>query len=490
LTDSTSWRFLAAIHGMHPTVWRQFGVIQANTPAPPAAVQRRFWNQCQHQSWYFLPWHRGYLAAFEEIVRAAIVAAGGPDDWALPYWNYSDSTQPNARTMPDAFDLATLPDGSDNPLRVERRFGDGTTPIELDPSFVELTALQDDVFPGGDSDIPPGFGGPETVFHHGPESETTNGGLESLPHNVIHSVIGGVAPGGDPNDWHDLGLMSMPITAALDPIFWLHHSNIDRLWNVWLRDAQEPHVNPNQPTWLDGPADRQFVMPRSNQGEWTFTAREMLDTTAPSLDYRYDDETPPVVERRAERRMKRLGARVDAAGRTRESEDVAVGSGKTPELIGASDGPVRVTGSTGAAIRLDPSSTQALRGNLERASAAARPSAEPARVFLKLEGIRGTSDAAIYHVYIGLPPNADPAGYRDRLAGTVSLFGVSAASDPNGPAAGSGINQVLEITEIVDALHLSGDDLNRLDLRFVPATAAGAGANFSIGRLSVFKLGE
>ena len=129
-------------------------------------------------------------------------------------------------------------------------------------------------FPGGDSDIPPGFGGPETVFHHGPESETTNGGLESLPHNVIHSVIGGVAPGGNPNDWRDLGLMSLPITAALDPIFWLHHSNIDRLWNVWLRDAQEPHVNPDQATWLDGPADRQFVMPRSNQGEWMFTARD------------------------------------------------------------------------------------------------------------------------------------------------------------------------------------------------------------------------
>ena len=135
-------------------------------------------------------------------------------------------------------------------------------------------------------------------------------------------------------------------------------------------------------------------------------------------------------------------------------------------------------------------STRALRGNLERVAAAARPTAEPARVFLKLEGIRGTSDAAIYHVYVGLPPNADPAGYRDRLAGTVSLFGISAASDPNGPTAGSGINQVLEITEIVDALHLSGADLDRLDVRFVPATAAVARANFSIGRLSVFKLGE
>ena len=173
--------------------------------------------------------------------------------------NYSDSTRPNARTLPGAFDLATLPDGSDNPLRVERRFGSGTTPIQIDPTFVSLSALQDDVFTGGDSDIPPGFGGPETMFHHGPESDTTNGSLESLPHNVIHGAIGGVAPNGNPNDWRDLGLMSMPITAALDPIFWLHHANIDRLWNVWLRDMQEQHENPRPDDlarWTGGPAVR------------------------------------------------------------------------------------------------------------------------------------------------------------------------------------------------------------------------------------------
>jgi tyrosinase len=80
VTDHTSWRFLAAIHGMHPTVWRQFGIISANTPLPTPVLQRRFWNQCQHQSWYFLPWHRGYLAALEEIVREAIITASGPDD--------------------------------------------------------------------------------------------------------------------------------------------------------------------------------------------------------------------------------------------------------------------------------------------------------------------------------------------------------------------------------------------------------------------------
>jgi tyrosinase len=489
VTDRTSWWFLAAIHGMHPTVWREFGVISATTPLPTLAIQRQYWNQCQHQTWHFLPWHRGYLAAFEEIVGGAIATAGGPGDWALPYWNYSDSTQPKARTLPDAFQLATLPDGSSNPLRVARRFGSGTTPIQIDPTFVSLSALQDDVFTGGGSDIPPGFGGPETLFHHGPESETTNGSLESLPHNVIHGAIGGVAPGGNPNDWRALGLMSMPITAALDPIFWLHHANIDRLWSVWLRDTQEQHDNPTDTAWLDGPADRQFVMPKSDQSEWTFSARDVLDTTALPLDYSYDDETMPFIERRAVRRLDRLGAPAAAASVGREREGV-VGTKNTPELIGASDGPVSVAGTTATAVRLDRSATRSLRSNLARVTADATTRAEPARVFLKLEGIRGTSDAAIYHVYVDLPPDADPAAHADRRAGTLSLFGVSAASDPNGPTAGSGINQVLEITEIVDALHLSGDDLERLDVRFVPATPAAAGANFSIGRLSVFKLGD
>ena len=32
--------------------------------------------------------------------------------------------------------------------------------------------------------------------------------------------------------------------------------------------------------------------------------------------------------------------------------------------------------------------------------------------------------------------------------------------------------------------------LEQLDVRFVPATPAVAGATFSVGRLSVFKLGE
>src|SRR6185503_3392272 len=85
ISDPTSWRYQSAIHGL------------ANTPPPPGAP----WNECQHATWYFTAWHRMYLAQFEQIVRAAIVALHGPNDWALPYWNYERSAQTLA--IPPAF---------------------------------------------------------------------------------------------------------------------------------------------------------------------------------------------------------------------------------------------------------------------------------------------------------------------------------------------------------------------------------------------------
>ena len=64
VTDRTSWRFLAAIHGMHPVVWREFGVIAGEhsvanhrrpapflepMPAPelvlPSLASRRIWRR-------------------------------------------------------------------------------------------------------------------------------------------------------------------------------------------------------------------------------------------------------------------------------------------------------------------------------------------------------------------------------------------------------------------------------------------------------------
>jgi hypothetical protein len=93
LTDPTSWRYQAAIHAYR----RELDPLAVDGEALPSnADQSRFWGKCQHGGWYFLPWHRAYLACFEQIVRAEIVKLGGPDAWALPYWNYSDPDDPHA----------------------------------------------------------------------------------------------------------------------------------------------------------------------------------------------------------------------------------------------------------------------------------------------------------------------------------------------------------------------------------------------------------
>ncbi|MEZ3160724.1 tyrosinase family protein [Microbacterium sp. BWT-B31] len=488
MSDPTSWLFLAAMHGIDPQLWADADYIDGSTAPPTQAVQRTYWWQCQHQSWYFLPWHRGYLSAFEQIVKDAVVDLGGPADWALPYWNYS-APAAGARVLPSAFSDDEMPDGSDNPLKVERRFGDGTVPITIPRRLVALGALDEDDYTAGRQGIPPGFGGPQTLFNH---SGGTSGAVESLPHNQVHGAIGGAG-----------GLMSNPNTAGLDPIFWLHHANIDRLWSVWRREGADPQDD----TWLKGPVARAFVAPKVDGTEWRFAARDVLDTRAAPLDYVYDDEVAPAppAAPAPRRRTRRIGVFAAAGGQVRAEgaapdEGADMGQDRTPELIGASDRDVPVQGATDVPVRLDESGVRNLRRGLRRREGFGLDEAsEPPRVFLKLEGIQGTDDAANYDVYVGRPGGLDDvAGGKafgavddeddERLAGTVSLFGVTAATDPDGARAGVGISQVIEISEIVDALHLSGEELAELDVRFVPANATVAEMNFSIGRVSVYVL--
>ena len=50
--EPLGWRFLAAIHGLQ-------------APGGGADASNALWSNCQHGSWFFLPWHRMYLMAFE-----------------------------------------------------------------------------------------------------------------------------------------------------------------------------------------------------------------------------------------------------------------------------------------------------------------------------------------------------------------------------------------------------------------------------------------
>jgi tyrosinase len=489
--DMTSWRYLAAIHGVSEQLWRHNGYLASGETLPnTTAFQRQDKDQCQHHTWYFLPWHRGYLRAFEKIVAAAIAKLGGPNDWALPYWNYNDAQNPNRLKLPPAFGSTAWPDGGTNPLFVAARYGrtgHSGKPIELDPDSVELeTALTQARFVGAAKGGSPGFGGRRTAFQHGARDDGDEGFVEHSPHDNVHGDVGGALNNVFDNRLAQ-GLMSNPTMAALDPIFWLHHANIDRLWEVWLK-RRPGHVNPTHDSaWMHGPAGaRPFVMPEpDNKTHTTFHPSEMLDTTAPSLDYIYEDVRDPFpAADRIARRMEDLRLAIP------HTAELAMAKEPQVELLGADADAVHLASPDVAArVRLDPVTSRKVLRSFQANELAARGTAEPDRIFLNLENITGSSDATSFKVYVGLKPDENPQDHPENFAGIVTLFGLNEASALDRQHGGNGLNKVLEITKVIDRLHLGGlGDLNELSLRFV--LRHGRESDVSIGRISIYRQGE
>lgn len=476
LADPLAWRFFAAIHGFERVIWKALGYLKTADKLPSTALQKRFWKQCQHGSWYFLPWHRGYLLALEACIRAEVIKLNGPKDWALPYWNYFGPG--NQNQLPPAFATPDWPDGKgNNPLFIKARYGpfdNGNVFVPLNQ--VNLKAMNDPDFTGVASGGDPGFGGVDTGFEH---SGSPHGALETQPHDYVHGLVGGL----NPDNQNLPGLMSDPDTAGLDPIFYLHHCNIDRLWEVWIQGSVS-EGNPTDPNWLGGPAsvgERGFSMPMPPNGApWNYTPAEMADLS--KLDYTYDDvssaaETAALAAAAAapQERLRRLGAGAPAKG-------AAVATKKrNVELVGANEETLRIsgTGQVLASVQMDEQARDKLSASLASA-AAADENAVPDRVFLNLENVRGLVDGTAFQVFVN-----------ERPAGTITLFGVRKASMPDGEHAGAGLTFVLEITDIVDELHLSNSlNVDALDIRIVPVKPVPEEAKVSIGRLSIFRQGR
>jgi tyrosinase len=222
---------------------------------------------------------------------------------------------------------------------------------------------------------------------------------------------------------------------------------------------------------------------------FTYTPGEMMNLE--DLGYEYDDLTPAVAPVSPRNRLDRLGFRVPAE-RTAE-EGVAVPEETNVELVGANDETVPVVGSESRTrVRLDAPARQRVARSLAPSAAGdVETVAAPDRVFLNLENVRGQSDATAFSVYLGVGDEEDPTEHPERLAGSIAPFGVSQASDFDDEHAGQGLTFVLEITDIVDQLHLEGGfDVDSLPVRIVPVRPIGRKSELSIGRISIFRQGR
>jgi tyrosinase len=253
------------------------------------------------------------------------------------------------------------------------------------------------------------------------------------------------------------GWMSSFETAALDPIFWLHHANIDRLWDVW-RQRDGAHRDPNQAFWRSGV---RFDFRQADGNPSSMTVADVIDAQSALLDYRYDDVSDP------------LGVPEAAAAGTLES---AVSRDSMPEMVGATPAPFEIGEGTSRAVI--PTALPAPSG-LESA-------ARPKRVYLHLEHLTSEQRAPAYDVYLGVPEGVDPTAHPTHHAGRISTFGLESASRPDGPHAGSGLTVALDVTDVVQRLR-SGKDWkpDQLGIAFVPVRG-GKGARVRVGRVSLY----
>jgi hypothetical protein len=200
-----------------------------------------------HGCWWFLPWHRAFLAVTEWKLRAI----SGDPELALPYWNWSSD-----RAVPEAF----LRDGSALARAVRYTPDRSLAPVEVDHLTHDAALARLGVAGLGarsfrartQEAIPFCFGGiakPNDGQWHGRSR------LETVPHNAIHNYVGGEAPDGAIGDMTELS------TAALDPLFYAHHGNLDRLWEIWRADPMRKASEPRDDAflqhrfpfvWLDG----------------------------------------------------------------------------------------------------------------------------------------------------------------------------------------------------------------------------------------------
>jgi hypothetical protein len=395
-SDPTSWTYQAAIHAAFAT-------------PPPGAP----WNTCQHQGWLFLPWHRMYLYFFERIVRKAVQDAGGPADFALPYWNYDRPFPGN--TLPPAFRAPTLPDGTSNPLfiaapgRSATLMAGGQLPATATSPAAALANTNFSL----PSSAPTFGGGRVGPAHFG----GALGLLETTPHNVLHPTIGG-----PPSGQCAGGLMTDPRCAALDPIFWLHHANIDRLWNNWLALAGG-RANPTESAWLS----QQFVFFDETGNQVTLSGTDVVDSVA-QLHYEYDDVPAPEVFD--------MDEGIEGA---KEAEPPV-----PPELAGATEAPVVLVGESTSVSLTIPARSQRL---------VATAAADRARqLFVGVEDIEAEQDPGLaYAVYL-----AGPRGQR-RHIGNVSFFGIHTLNDPDRAHIGApGFRHTFDATGAVDTLRREG----------------------------------
>jgi hypothetical protein len=266
LTAQEKSRFVAAVL-----------TLKANGKYDQYVTDHRDFAMGAHRGPAFLPWHRELLRRFEQDLQSVDSSV------TLPYWDWSVDNSPvssiwdpdlmggngrvsDAQVMTGAFAFS----GGNWPLNVrppgdpdqflKRQFGVFAPSL---PTPADVTATLNetpyDVAPWNTISAS-GFRNKLEGFISGPQM-----------HNLVHVWVGG---------------SMLPMQSPNDPVFFLHHCFVDKLWADW----QAQHSGLGYVPVSGGPAGHNLndaMEPWAGQGE-TVTPASVLDHHG--LGYAYDTE--------------------------------------------------------------------------------------------------------------------------------------------------------------------------------------------------------
>lgn len=218
-----------SVYDQYVALHRAVMVVIAPGLPPGSTVNYGHWNIG------FCAWHRQYLRSFEKRLQGQVPGV------TIPYWDWTDHVAAVTRLFTPAF-LGSLREGEPGPL-ADGVFRDPVPPGERPPWW-----------PGGAPGfavhplLREGFGSRLARGSVGVGWPPTTAGVDQLERLVISQP--GVHPlwyfwlvleSGHPqvtdrthNRGHNYvgGHMSGAFSPN-DPVFWLHHANVDRLWANW-----------------------------------------------------------------------------------------------------------------------------------------------------------------------------------------------------------------------------------------------------------------
>jgi len=421
-----SWLWQWYTHFVNGTTTKanEINRIFGTTTTPQRSLANEMWNTCQSHSGQnsnnFLPWHRLYIYYFERIVRQVC----GHPEFTLPYWNYTSSDPAQRGVMPEQFRLP------DDPLY-------GSLYVATRGSLANSGQPIQQYQTGDQMDITDAM--LKTNYSTVDSVQGFCRAVDSGIHGRIHVLTG---------TSKDMG--SVPY-AGQDPLFFVHHANIDRMWASWNKNGGKNP--PTTETWTQAA----FVFSDANGvrvSRKLSTAFSIL-----GMGYDYDVKIPKPAATTTT-----SSATMLAAASTTGTRSTRIAKSETEANLGTKPMHVRLLPVAGTrstnVLGLDPNDGR--------------------RTYLVVKDLHTwVQPEVLYHLYL-TPPSGKMGLNKDDYVGAINFFDAEFHDHGGGMMAEAlGENFFsFDVTKVLQAIARSGDRSasGALQLSFVPGGSANPNA--------------